>query len=395
MYSVYQHWDPLETCIVGRSYPPEFYSWITDPSARSAMEKVAIETEEDFQALIKILESFNVKVLRPNIPDDLSLVYNPYDKRYVPPPMTPRDYFGSYGNTLMYDKWDFINSLYRVVRDPSWIESNEIITAEDLNKLPAHILKELHDNFNLDAHLWYDKFDLFWKDLFPVFEQNANVKQHVYSPHLAKDGETAHFTTAGVSRVGKDLFYGYRNPNKTAITEYYEKYIGDNYRLNFVDIAGHIDGQFCPVVPGLIIDTPYVDVQKYFPGWEVVHSPKESWDDMLPFMNLKKQNKGKWWIPGEENNNSLTNTVESWLSHWVGYVEETIFDVNMIVIDEQNVIVSNYNDVIFEAFKRYNITPHICNFRHRYFWDGGLHCMTSDLSRRGEMVDYFSDKAEH
>jgi hypothetical protein len=28
MFSVYQHWDPLKVCAVGRSYPPEFYSFI-------------------------------------------------------------------------------------------------------------------------------------------------------------------------------------------------------------------------------------------------------------------------------------------------------------------------------------------------------------------------------
>ena len=32
--------------------------------------------------------------------------------------------------------------------------------------------------------------------------------------------------------------------------------------------------------------------------------------------------------------------------------------------------------------ERHDITPHIVNFRHRYFWDGGLHCITSDISKR-------------
>ena len=40
MYSVYQHWDPLRVCAVGRSYPPEFYSWITVPHVRKLFEKI-------------------------------------------------------------------------------------------------------------------------------------------------------------------------------------------------------------------------------------------------------------------------------------------------------------------------------------------------------------------
>jgi hypothetical protein len=39
--------------------------------------------------------------------------------------------------------------------------------------------------------------------------------------------------------------------------------------------------------------------------------------------------------------------VEQWLSHWTGYVEETVFDVNMLIIDPKNVIVFNYNKLTF------------------------------------------------
>ena len=62
-YSVYQHWDPLKVCVVGRSYPPEFYSWIKIPHVRKLFERIATETEEDYQNIIKKLESFGVTVL--------------------------------------------------------------------------------------------------------------------------------------------------------------------------------------------------------------------------------------------------------------------------------------------------------------------------------------------
>ena len=94
----------------------------------------------------------------------------------------------------------------------------------------------------------------------------------------------------------------------------------------------------------------------------------------------------------EELNDDFTDFVESWLGHWVGYVEETVFDVNMLVIDEHNVICNNYNEEVFKAFERYDITPHVINFRHRFFWDGGLHCITSDIAREGEQKDYFPNR---
>ncbi len=62
MYNVYQHWDPLKVCVVGRSYPPEFYSWIEKPAVRNLFERIAIETEEDYQNIIKKLESYHPKI---------------------------------------------------------------------------------------------------------------------------------------------------------------------------------------------------------------------------------------------------------------------------------------------------------------------------------------------
>ena len=57
-YSVYQHWDPLQVSLVGRTYPPEFYSWIKDSTTRQRFEKLAEETEEDYQGLLRLLQPF-------------------------------------------------------------------------------------------------------------------------------------------------------------------------------------------------------------------------------------------------------------------------------------------------------------------------------------------------
>ena len=161
-----------------------------------------------------------------------------------------------------------------------------------------------------------------------------------------------------------------------------------DYRVHLLHIGGHSDGSYCPVVPGLIVSLfPPETYKDTFPDWEVVQLPEQSWKAVKPFQRLKMKNKGKWWVPGEEDNDELTNYVEQWLHDWVTYVEETVFDVNMLVIDRHNVVCNNYNKKVFDAFQRHNITPHILNFRHRYFWDGGLHCITSDLARDGVLED--------
>ena len=122
MYKVYQHWDPLQTCIVGRSYPPEFYAWIEDPKTRARFEQLARETEEDYQGLITLLEQFGVQVHRPKFPADFSTLY--IGGKWVAPPTAPRDYF-----LMIQDRFwvpEIPNAshawsvFYRQNKDPAW-----------------------------------------------------------------------------------------------------------------------------------------------------------------------------------------------------------------------------------------------------------------------------------
>jgi hypothetical protein len=373
MYSVYQHWDPLKVCVVGRSYPPEFYSWIQKPKVRQLFEKMAIETEEDYQNIIKKLESFGVEVLRPELPS-----INFINNKFVPPPMTPRDesimigdvFYESYSHNLL--------KFYNNIKDPAWPECN---SDQEVLDLPQHMHNEFNEIHLLDqytkAYSAYDK-------IYQKIRDNGNtVKSHV-EPNQVVNG-------AMVSRIGKDLYFSI--VNRKQIDTVFDKFKNQefpNYRHHTINTMGHGDGTYCPVCPGLIISL--YDVPTYaktFPGWEVIYLPNQSWNRVRPFLSLKKKNAGKWWIPGFEHDQDVIDVVETWLGHWTGYVEETVFDVNMLIVDPKNVIVFSYNKQVFDALERYGITPHIVPFRHRYFWDGGVHCVTSDIHREGTMQDYF------
>ena len=376
-WNVYQHWDPLKVCVVGRSYPPEFYSWITVPHVRSLFEKIAIETEEDYQNIIKKLQSFGVEVLRPDLPTD-SLI----NGKFVPPPMTPRDYTVMVGNTF-YDNYRFdVVRSYQDVKDPSW---PELFDKEKFESLPYWIQEECNTIHNFDNYQRiYGAYNAI---IDRVRNQGNMIKSHV-APDLING--------AMVSRIGKDLYFGTQTYSENVANT--QKLVDQEFkytRNHIVNTGGHGDGTYCPVCPGLIIslkDVPtYADT---FPGWEVVYLPGQSWDVVRPFLNLKQKNKGRWWIPGFEQDQAVIDVVETWLGHWTGYVEETVFDVNMLIIDPKNVMVFNYNKQVFDALERYGITPHIVPFRHRYFWDGGIHCVTSDLHREGTMQDYFPERKD-
>jgi hypothetical protein len=374
-WSVYQHWDPLKVCVVGRSYPPEFYSWITVPHVRSLFEKIAIETEEDYQNIIKKLESFGVRVLRPDLLDDIYV-----DNRFVAPPMTPRDYTVMVGDTFYNNKGFNFERFYRNVKDSSWPECDSI---ENFSLLPDHIQKEC-----IEIH----RFDHWSK---PSKNYSKIVKEIADQGNKIVNNLDQSINGAMVSRIGRDLYFG---------TESYDQDFTDyrrlinatfpNTRNHVINTGGHGDGTYCPVCPGLIISLEDVPTyQDTFPGWEVVYLPGQSWSAVRPFLKLKQKNGGKWWIPGFEQDQAVVDVVETWLGHWTGYVEETVFDVNMLIIDPKNVMVFNYNKQVFDALERYGITPHVVPFRHRYFWDGGIHCVTSDLHREGTMQDFFPGRS--
>ena len=374
MYSVYQHWDPLKVCIVGRSYPPEFYAWIKIPHVRNLFEKIAAETEEDFQAIIKKLNEFGVQTVRPDLPDTVNMV----NGRYPKPPMTPRD------NTVMigdqyYSQTEFnFENFYKDVKDVTW---PDCASHEEFLELPQHIQNEC-----IQLHQLY-KF----KDQ-PSSYSNINTLIKQQGNNIITDVRNTWCNGAMVARIGRDLYVGTDDYDQDILAlknKVNNMFV--NTRNHVVNTGGHSDSTYCPVAPGLIIslyDVPtYADT---FPGWEVVYLPGQSWTKVKPFMDLKKKNDGKWWIPGFEHDQDVVDVVETWLGHWTGYVEETVFDVNMLIIDPKNVMVFNYNKQVFDALDRYGITPHIVPFRHRYFWDGGIHCVTSDLHREGTMNDYFS-----
>ena len=379
MYSVHQHWDPLKVCIVGRSYPPEFYSFINNSRVRSVMDRIAIETEEDYQSLIQLLESFGVEVVRPIINEDFSVYLR--NGQYLKPPMNPCDFSIMIGETF-YHNWCTEVQIYRSIAADHW---PKVSTINEYLALPDKIRQEVQNN--IDAYqvdLSHEYYHIFQK----ISTQGNKIVER-----LLLDEATL-LNRAQTTRIGKDLYVGTNNCNDNTleIKKTYSNFFPE-YRCRVINTGGHSDSTYGPVKPGLIVSLQ--DGPQYaetFPNWEVIYLPNQSWAAVQPFLNLKEKNYGKWWVPGEELNDDFTDFIEQWLSHWVGYVEETVFDVNMLVIDEKNVVCNNYNEQVFEAFSRHGITPHIVNFRHRYFWDGGLHCITSDLHREGTQKDYFPER---
>lgn len=376
-YCVHQHWDPLRVCVVGRSYPPESYYWIQKPHVRDLFEKIAQETEEDYQNIIKKLQSFDVEILRPDIQE-----FDPEHGQIPVPPMNPRDTMIMIGETFYhagssYDaKW---REFYRDIKDPQWA------------------WYDTYDDFCHSAEPWQIAEVTNFPDipLMVMQPEYRKIEQQIkVNGNRLKSNFDNFINGAMVSRIGRDLYFSTENyqQDQAVLLQKINQEL-PSYRNHIVNTGGHGDGTYCPVAPGLIISLKDVPTYaKTFPDWEVLYLPNQSWNQVQPFLDLKKKNRGRWWIPGFEYDDDVIEMVETWINHWVGYVEETVFDVNMLIIDPKNVMVFNENQQVFRALDRYGITPHVVPFRHRYFWDGGIHCVTLDLDRQGYRQDFFPDR---
>ena len=324
----YATFDPLKHCMIGSGFKTEWFRDLDiykNDKIMDPLKRIAEETEEDYQKLEKILKDAGVKTYRTFL--DIDKVGSV--KKIDCPPITPRDYFAVIGETF-----------YAVAGGSQGY---------------ADVLKQI-DRKNLE-----------------IVQTQGVV------------------STATICRVGKDLWWDIHPTNtQDTVDRITEKWESEGFRVHKSNRGYHSDGSFCVVKPGCIVSL--FDIQKYeenFPGWDVLYLPDQSWTAVSPFIKMKEKVGGRWWLKGEEHNNELITFVNTWLNDWVGYVEETVFDVNMLSVDENTIICNNYNKEVFDHFKKHKVEPVVFNFRHRYFWDGGVHCITQDLYREGTQEDYF------
>ena len=326
----YATFDPLKHCWIGSGFKTEWFSDLPiykNNRIMNPLKRIAEETEEDYQALDKILKDAGVQTYRSFLDlDKAGSLKNIYR-----PPVNPRDHFAVIGEKL-----------YAVGGKSEGY---------------ASVLKQI-ERQNI------------------VIEKIKNISSPI--------------STANICRVGKDLWWDIDKECPDYIVDKYKKiWQNEGFRVHISNRGYHSDSSFCVVKPGCIVSLK--DIQDYkteFPGWDVLYLPDQSWKKVDPFLQMKEKVGGQWWLKGEEHNDQLIQFVNTWLHEWVGYVEETVFDVNMLSIDQNTIICNNYNKEVFEHFKKHKVEPIVFNFRHRYFWDGGIHCITQDLYREGTQEDY-------
>lgn len=346
MINSYTSWQPLEEVIVGRAYPPDYFDFIEDAQVRNQLQQILSESAEDLDNLQKVIEQYGAKVQRPSLPDrDRFIREQISNPRAIPlPPLTPRDWQITLGQKL-------------------------------LRILPIAELDDICEQY--DQSQIINPHNVFWKG------------RRVWDSTCPLNGASA----SCIVRVGRDIFFDNSEWLKPKQSQWIvENCLGPEYRIHEAVTDGHGDAVFAILKPGVILSSKHdanLDLAKDFPGWEVC----KVWDSSIEAAMKVGQFRyegldGRWYVPGAKPTEQFANYVDTYLKDWVGYVAETVFDVNCLVLDEENVIFSAYNKQVFDFCEKHKINPIISELRHSYFWDGGISCCTQDIRRRGGLETY-------
>ena len=336
--SSYTSWQPLEEVIVGRAYPPDYFDFIENAQVRAQLQQILAETAEDLDNLQRTIERYGARVRRPDImPKDQFQWIQTRDGGAPLPPLTPSDgliYLG--------------------------------------NRLPRGLYIEELDTLCADYG-----------------DQVVNPHQSDWDENCILNGASA----SCIVRVGRDVFFDnsvHLRPDQTQWIV--DNVLGPEYRVHEAVTDGHGDAVFAILKPGVILSSKHdtnLDLARDFPGWEVLKIWDSSIWAAIEMGKFKYENSpGAWYVQGATPTPEFTAFVDTYLTRWTGFVAETVFDVNCLVLDEENVIFSAYNRDVFDFCRRHRINPIISELRHSYFWDGGISCCTQDLRRRGGLETY-------
>lgn len=153
---------------------------------------------------------------------------------------------------------------------------------------------------------------------------------------------------------------------------------------------GHSDGIYCNVADKVwLTNGDVLPYKKYWPDIPVFElsttnaGTVNNWEDVESLFAKKELTKtnGRYLISKHTLSAMDISFIDQYLNNWVGYCEETLFDINLSIIDKENIMVISQNSLVYDKLESLGINIHKVPFRHRFFWDGGIHCITNDLVR--------------
>lgn len=378
-------WSQLRSVVLGNYYHAEHFAWIPEAAVREPLMRMADEIHQDLDAFDTLLRSFGCEVIRPEVMT-VSAFQEHYALRHSLPnaPLQPRN-----THMAVYD------DLYCVNPDPAVSQALRAVPQQDITEMVQAIFRDSQDR-NRDCHdtehgIWYSrgKYSELAGPDWPNFE---GFVQGLRGATTDVQQELAQFENS--LRYDNREWLPLQPPNVIPLpdrlvldTNEYTDYSSifqhqTNIKIEHINTgAGHTDGCFVILGNHTIIGIdPLIDYAKHFPDHVVIPVPAAVYGDVIQQRKAAALQRPSWWLP-DHGNQALTRFVDRYMQDYTGSVWETLFDVNVLSINENTVCVTNDNADIRQALRQRSIDTVLVPWRHRFFVDGGLHCITLDLHR--------------
>jgi len=349
---VYTEYDPLEEVIVGDSYAPGDLDHFFPGQSLSALNRILQETKEDFDALADFLSSGGIKVSRPRVlkyPDHIDMGL--FDVKFPMAPTVPRDQYKIQGKTIIQTYTSLADRFFDSI---------------SYYKIFSDLFKQ---GYNWISQPTPPLFDFEPKDLWWV---NGG-------PYHTKLKDRLLFHTATMFPVGDKIIINSMGPGNALGFTWLKQNLPD-----FVFIEnqgtkaknfGHIDHGFVMIddetvihggidwVPRALRHLKLIDVEAYVPKPQIQQYTQD-------------------YVAGGGRYN--LDWIDQYLDRWRGYNQDVCFDLNVLIIDRNNIVFGRALPELFRYLKGFGIECHVCEQRHMLFWEGGIHCSTLDVRRRGQ-----------
>ena len=369
--------DTLQSVLIGRWFMPEYFDSISNDNIREPLKRIAHETQEDIESIMKIFNDHGVRVLQVDHP------YKRFEQSQLDyAPLAVRNSMHVFGDTLYrFNEYEYDEYILDTVQPEKYFDLYPLIVDD------ATVAKK--NNPPYSRQKWNELSGPDWPTFQDYCTNNYTPKTDYIAEELKEFAESIEYDVGlqipdGCNIILTDSHVYVDSHEYFNFTDVYKQHIVLD--RTWVDInlkAGHTDGCFKFLNKNTVIGIRELVDCDLLGVTNLIELPKVNYQNTLvEWKSFKSQVNGKWWLPGEENNNQFTHFVEKYLSHLVGYVDETFFDVNVLPLDTQNVFVASDNDELHAMYNQHGINPIPVPWRHSLFHDNGLHCISLCLHRQ-------------
>ena len=348
---IYTEYDPLESVIVGDTYDPDQVSQLLNHPNPSKFNRILEETKQDLDRLAQFLKQGNIEVMRPDVYQYYDPVNMPeFDVQFPIAPIVPRDALLVMGRTILQTYTSYTDRYFDAI---SYYKIFESMFQQGYRWVsqPAPMLENLNTEDD-----WF-------------------VNDRTYKDRLM---DRVLWHTATMFKAGDAIIVNHEGPGSASGLEWCRRELPEYRFVNNTASRckgfGHIDHGFIMIDDDTVIHAG----MEWVP--ECLHT-KQLIDvsDCLPELKMDRFVQDY----AEAKNRMDIDWVNKYLDNWRGYNQEVCFDLNVLIIDRHNIVFARHIPKLFAKLKSLHIDCHVVPQRHYLFWDGGIHCSTLDVKRKG------------